>query len=174
MVFDFFPNPVGIELRVALQEAFDLFAAIGSIVFPAGIALDMAAADANAVAIVFVVVAIRAAGPEVAIGHVPELASVIGPAPTALFACGRAAVLHPVAVGAAGNGVEFFQVKLLGFLRTVATELFIHFFGVEVGFAFKKRFHFFEGLGIRQVAFEFVVQHRFSPYRAKRDKRDYP
>ena len=31
MVFDFFPNPVGIELMVAFQEAFDLFAAIGFI-----------------------------------------------------------------------------------------------------------------------------------------------
>ena len=54
----------------------------------------------------FVWVSIGASGPEIIVGDVPEMALVIGLAPTALFAGCDAAILVPVAVGPTTNGIE--------------------------------------------------------------------
>lgn len=56
--------------------------------------------------------AIRAAYPEIVIGHIPNHARVIGPAPVIVFAGGGAAILHPIAVISPTDGVEFVEVKL--------------------------------------------------------------
>ena len=84
----------------------------------------MAASDAS-MAVVDVLVAIGAGGPEVGVGDFEGPTVVIGAAPASLFASCGASVCHPVAVASSANGVKFVKVKLLGFVRTMVLDFLI-------------------------------------------------
>ena len=62
------------------------------------------------------VMAIRAFGPEVIIGHVKGIAEIVGAAPAIVFARGGAAVFDPIAVPfSAAYRVKLFKIELFVF-----------------------------------------------------------
>ena len=67
--------------------------------------MDMAAAKATIVYVIFMRVIIWAAFLEFGVDNVKDFALIIGPAPTALFANRSAAIFFPISVRATANGV---------------------------------------------------------------------
>ena len=65
----------------------------------------MTASDASVAAVIDVLMAVWASGPEVGIGDIPDLAEIIGTAPAGFFAGRGTAIFLPVSIGTARDGI---------------------------------------------------------------------
>ena len=105
-------------------------------------------------------------GRRVVIGHVPFPAGVVGAAAAARFHRGRAAVLHPVTVRAAADGLQLVQGELL--VPPVGAELvpdLLRHRRVHAG-VIQQRRGFLGALCFEELRFQFVchVLHLNTPF----------